>query len=77
MLHRERIHGGILVYARVTLAAIQAACERGREFANQAVVWETEIAQLEREADEVDEEVGGVDAAVDEDGTVDVGVGES
>jgi hypothetical protein len=41
------------------------------------VVGEAEVAQFEREADEVDEEVGGVDAAVDEDGAVDVGVRES
>jgi hypothetical protein len=43
---------------------------------DEAVVGEPEVAQLEREADEVDEEVGGVDAAVDEDGAVDVRVGE-
>jgi hypothetical protein len=40
------------------------------------VVGEAEVAQLEREADEVGKEVGGVDAAVDEDGAVDVGMGE-
>jgi hypothetical protein len=60
----------------VTLATVQRARERGRQFADQAVVREAEVAQLEGEADEVDEEVGGVDAAVDEDGAVDVGMGE-
>jgi hypothetical protein len=40
------------------------------------VVGEPEVAELEGEADEVDEEVRGVDAAVDEDGAVDVRVGE-
>jgi hypothetical protein len=38
------------------------------------VVWEAEITKLEGEADKVSEEVRGVDAAIDEDGTVDVGV---
>jgi hypothetical protein len=60
----------------VPLTTVQAACERGREFADQAVVWKAEVAQLEREADEVDEEVGGVDAAVDKDGAVNVRVRE-
>ena len=40
------------------------------------MIGEAEVAQLEGEADEVGEEVWGVDAAVDEDGAVDVGVGE-
>ena len=40
------------------------------------MVREAEVAQFEGEAYEVGEEVGGVDAAVDEDGAVDVGVGE-
>lgn len=40
------------------------------------MVGETQVAQLEGEADEVREEVGCVDAAVNEDGAVDVGVGE-
>jgi len=38
------------------------------------VIRESEVAQLEREADEVDEKIGSVDAAVDEGGAVDVGV---
>lgn len=38
------------------------------------MVGETEVAQLEGEADKVREEVGRVDAAVDEDGAVDVGM---
>lgn len=40
------------------------------------MVGEAKVPQLEREADEVREEVGCVDAAVDEDGAVDVGMGE-
>jgi len=76
VLHGEGVHGGVFVDAGVALAAVQRACQRGAEFADEAVVWEAEVAQFEREADEVDEEVRGVDAAVDEDGAVDVGVGE-
>ena len=38
------------------------------------MVRDAEVAQLEGEADEVGDEVGGVDAPVDEDGAVDVGV---
>lgn len=73
----ERIHARVFVYARVALAAVQAAGQRGGEFADQAVVWEPEVAQFEGEADKVGEEVWGVQAAVDEDGAVDVGVRES
>jgi hypothetical protein len=40
------------------------------------VVWKAEVAELQSKADEVDEEVGCVDAAVNEDGAVDVGMGE-
>lgn len=40
------------------------------------MVREAEVAELECEAYEVGEEVGGVEAAVDEDCAVDVGVGE-
>lgn len=76
MLYCERIDGGVFVDARVAFAAVEGAGERGGEFADQAVVGEAEVAQLEGEADEVGEEVGGVDAAVDKDGAVDIGVGE-
>ena len=76
MLDSEGVDGGIFVDAGVALAAVEGACERGAEFADEAVVGEAEVAELEGEADEVGEEVGGVDAAVDEDGAVDVGVGE-
>ena len=40
------------------------------------MIGEPEVAQFEGEADKVREEVGRVDAAVDEDGTVDVGMRE-
>lgn len=60
----------------MAFAAVKGASERGAEFADEAVVWEAEVAEFECEADEVDEEVGGVDTAVDKDGAVDVGVGE-
>jgi len=76
VLDGERVHGRVFVDARVALAAIQRTRQRGRQFAYEAVVGQTQVAQLEREADEVDEEVGRVDAAVDEDGAVDVGVRE-
>jgi hypothetical protein len=38
------------------------------------MVWESEVAELECEANEVGEEVGSVDAAVYEDSAVDVRV---
>jgi len=38
------------------------------------VVWQSKVAKLQGEANEVGEEVGRVDAAVDEDGAVDVWV---
>ena len=74
MLDCERIYSWVFVHATVSFAAVQRACKRGGQFADQAMIGEAEVAQFEREADEVDEEVWGVDAAVDEDGAVDVGV---
>jgi hypothetical protein len=38
------------------------------------MIWEAEIAQFESEADEVDEEVWCMNAAVDKDGAVNVRV---
>lgn len=76
VVHGEVVDARVLVDARVALAAVEAASERGGEFADQAVVGESEVAQLEREADKVREEVWGVDAAVDEDGAVYVWMGE-
>jgi len=70
----EIVDGGVVVEARVALARVEAASERGGELAHEAVVRDAEVAQLEGEADEVGDEVGGVDAPVDEDGAVDVGV---
>ena len=64
----------ILVDARVAFAAVQAPGKRGRELADKPVVGKPQVAQLERKADEVRQEVGRVDAAIDEDGAVDVGV---
>ena len=75
MLDCETVDRRFFVETGVAFAGIQGACERRREFADEAVVWEPEVAELKREADEVGYEVWGVDAAVDEDGTVDVGVG--
>ena len=51
----------------MALAGIEAACEGGRELSDEAVVVYAEVAELEGEADEVGDEVGSVDAAVDKD----------
>lgn len=68
------VHLRVLVQAGVALAAVEAAGQRGRQLADEAVVRDAEVAELEGEADEVGDEVWRVDAAVDEDGAVDVGV---
>lgn len=70
----EVVDGGVVVQPGVALARVEGAGEREGELADEAVVRDAEVAQLEGEADEVGDEVGGVDAAVDEDGAVDVGV---
>ncbi|KAJ6441589.1 hypothetical protein O9K51_05140 [Purpureocillium lavendulum] len=49
---------------------VGATGERGRQLADEAVVRDAEVAELEGEADEVGDEVWGVDAAVDEDGAL-------
>ena len=73
-MYGKHVYARIFVDAGVTFATVEGACQLGREFADQAVVGEAEIAQFEREADEVCEEVRGMDAAIDEDGAIDVGV---
>lgn len=60
----------------MTLAAVQRPSQRGGKFADETVVWESEVAQLERETDEVGEKIGRVNAAVNKDCAVDVRVGE-
>lgn len=75
MLDGQRIHAGVFVDAGVALAIVYGAREMGREFADEAVIGEPEVSEFEGEADEVGEEGGGEEAAVNEDGAVDVGVG--
>lgn len=70
MLDGEGVNGGIFVDAGVAFTTVQGAGEGGGQLANQAVVREPEVAQLQCKADEVREEVGCVNAAVDEDGAV-------
>jgi hypothetical protein len=77
VLYSKVIDAWVFVDTRVTFASIQGTSKGWGEFADQTVVWETEVAEFEREPDQVGEEVGGVDAAVDEDGAVDVGVRDS
>lgn len=68
----EVVDGSVKVQAGVAFARVEAAGEGEGELADEAVVGDAEVAELEGEADEVGDEVGGVDAAVDEDGAVDV-----
>lgn len=60
----------------MSFAAIEGAGKRKGKLADEAVVGNTEVTQLEGKGDEVGEEVWGVEAAVDKDGAVDVGVGQ-
>ena len=76
ILDGESIHGLILVDTGMAFAGVQAACEWGAEFADETMVRDSQVAEFQGEAHEVGEEVGGVDAAVNEDGTVDVGMEE-
>lgn len=48
---RQVIDALIVIKARVALARVQAARERGGQFADQAVVGHAEVAELEGEAD--------------------------
>jgi hypothetical protein len=76
MPHCQIVDGLVVMQTGVALSCVEGACESGGEFADESVVREAEVAELECEAYEVGEEVGGVEAAVDEDCAVDVGVGE-
>lgn len=55
-------------------AGVERTGEGDRELADEAVVGDAEVAEFESEADEMGDEIGGVDATVDEDGAVDVGM---
>jgi hypothetical protein len=58
----------------VAFARVQASCKGGGQLADETVVGDAEVAELESEANEVSDKVRGVDAGVDEDGSVDVWV---
>lgn len=70
----EVVDGRVVVETGVALAGVEGAGEGEGELADEAVVRDAEVAQLEGEADQVGDEVGRVDPAVDEDGPVDVGM---
>lgn len=74
MLNGEAVDTGVFVDAGVTFASVDGACKVGREFADEAMVWEAEIAKLEDEADEVGEEGWSVNASIHEDSSIYVGV---
>lgn len=74
MPHSEFVDGHVIVEAGVAFARVQGSCESGRELADESVIGEAQVAQFEGEAYEARQEVGGVQAAVDEDGAVDVWV---
>lgn len=76
VLDGEGVDARVFVNAGVAFAAVYGACKVRREFADESMVRQAEVAELKHEADEVSEEGGGVMAAVDEDGAVDVGVGD-
>jgi len=44
VLYGELVYGWIFVDARMALTAVKGACEGGRKFADEAVVWESEVA---------------------------------
>jgi hypothetical protein len=71
---RQVIYLVVVVEARVALASIETPCQRDGQLPDEAVVRDSEVAELEGEAYEVGDEVRGVDSAVDEDGSVDVRV---
>ncbi len=58
----------------MTFASIEAPRKRGAELTNETMVGDSKIAEFECKADEVGEKVRSVDAAVDKDCTVDIGV---
>ena len=58
----------------MALAGVERSRERSGELADKAVVGDAKIAQLEGKANEVGDEVGGVNSPVNEDRAVDVGV---
>jgi hypothetical protein len=58
---------GVVIEAGMALAGIETACKGGRELSDEPVIVYAEVAELEGKADEVGDEVGSVDAAVDKD----------
>jgi hypothetical protein len=64
----------VVVEPGMALPRVERPGESEGQFPDEAVVGNAEVAQLEGEADKMGDEVWGVNAAVDEDGSVDVGV---
>lgn len=74
MLHSKGIHRFVIVDARVAFAAVETSCKGRAELPDQIVIGNAQVAELEREPDEMSEEVWSVDAAINKDGAVDVRV---
>lgn len=56
MLDGEGVHARVFIDARVAFAAVDGTCEVRGEFADEAVVRQAEVSELEDESDEVGEE---------------------
>lgn len=68
----EVVDGVVKVQAGVAGARVEGPGEGDGQLSDEAVIRDAEVAELEGEADEVSDEVWGVDASVNEDGAVDV-----
>lgn len=71
MGHSEVVHSCFKIQARVAFARVQGAGKREGELADETMVSNAEVPELQCEPDEVSNEVGGMGAAVDEDSAVD------
>ena len=76
MLYSKIVYCFVIINARMAFASIKAPSKRGAKLTNEAMVGDAEIAEFECKADNVSEEVWSMDAPVDEDGPVYIGMGQ-
>lgn len=74
---REIVDGVLLVDQAVALSRVEAPREGATQLADQAMIRDAKIPQLERKGDEMAKEIGGVGPAVDEHRAVDVRVSDA
>lgn len=76
MLDSKVIHGFVVVDAGVAFTTVETPRKRRAELPDEIVIGDAKIAELEDKTDKMSKKVRCVNAAIDKDCAVDIGVGQ-